>query len=142
MNHRRLRSLVFFVAAFSPVALPAQDPLAPQSTQIPNPASQDSNTGGSSVQGMRDATFLRKASEGGFAEVQLGKLAAEKGASDDVKSFGHRMVDDHTKLNERLGAIADSMGVMVPKISTRKTRPSTTNSTPSQATPLTRSTSP
>lgn len=115
MNHRRLGSLLFFTAAFSPIVLLAQDPLAPQSTQIPNPGSQDSNTGGTSVPGMRDTTFLRKASEGGFAEVQFGKLATQKGASDDVKSFGQKMVDDHTKLNEKMGAIADSMGVMAPK---------------------------
>jgi len=64
---------------------------------------------------MRDKTFVRKASEGGLAEVQLGKLAAEKGASDEVKSFGQKMVDDHSKLNEKMGPVADSMGVMVPK---------------------------
>jgi putative membrane protein len=76
---------------------------------------QDSNTGGDTIQNMRDKTFVRKASEGGLAEVQLGKLASEKGASDEVKSFGQKMVDDHTKLNEKMAPVADSMGVMAPK---------------------------
>ena len=32
-----------------------------------------------------DAAFIPKAASGGMTEVELGKLAAEKGASDEVK---------------------------------------------------------
>ena len=59
--------------------------------------------------------FLRKAAEGGIAEVKLGQLAAQKASSDDVKDFGQKMVDDHTKLNLDIAQVADSMGVMLPK---------------------------
>jgi putative membrane protein len=122
MNSRLLRFLLLLAVtgttailiAQEPLAPHGQDPLAPQSTQIPNPSTQDSNTGGSTVQNMRDKTFLRKATEGGLAEVEFGKLAAQKGASDDVKDFGQKMVDDHTKLNQTIAPLADSMGVMVP----------------------------
>jgi putative membrane protein len=64
---------------------------------------------------MQDKMFLRKAAEGGIAEVKLGQLAAQKGSSDDVKAFGQKMVDDHTKLNLEMARVADSMGVMLPK---------------------------
>ena len=60
---------------------------------------------------MKDKMFLRKAAEGGMAEVQLGQLAAQKASSDDVKDFGQKMVDDHTMLNNEMAPIADSMGV-------------------------------
>jgi Domain of unknown function (DUF4142) len=36
---------------------------------------------------------------GGHAEVALGQLAVEKASSNDVKKFGQRMVDDHSKAN-------------------------------------------
>jgi putative membrane protein len=58
--------------------------------------------------------FLRKAAEGGIAEVKLGQLAAQKG-SDEVKAFGQKMVDDHTKMNSEMAEVADSLGVMLPK---------------------------
>jgi putative membrane protein len=64
---------------------------------------------------MQDKMFLRKAAEGGIAEVKLGQLAAQKGSSDDVKAFGQKMVDDHTRLNKEMAQVADSMGVMLPK---------------------------
>ena len=64
---------------------------------------------------MKDKIFLRKAAQGGMAEVKLGQLAAQKGSSEDVRAFGQRMVDDHTKLNNDMAPVADSMGVRLPK---------------------------
>jgi putative membrane protein len=64
---------------------------------------------------MKDKMFVRNAAQGGLAEVELGKLAAEKGSSEDVKAFGKRMVEDHTKLNQDIAQLADSIGARVPK---------------------------
>ena len=55
-----------------------------------------------------DEAWVVKIAKGGMAEVELGKLAAEKGSSDAVKQFGQRMVDDHSKANDELKALADS----------------------------------
>jgi putative membrane protein len=44
-----------------------------------------------------DEAWVMKIAKGGIAEVELGKLAAEKASSDAVKQFGQRMVDDHGK---------------------------------------------
>src|ERR1700761_2594866 len=35
-----------------------------------------------------DKKFMKDAAMGGMTEVELGKLAAQKGTSDDVKQFG------------------------------------------------------
>jgi putative membrane protein len=89
----------------------------PSQQQIPStPSTQDSAPNSGDVgQVMQDKMFLRKAAEGGIAEVKLGQLAAQKGGTDDVKAFGQKMVDDHTRLNAEMAQVADSIGVMLPK---------------------------
>jgi len=61
-----------------------------------------------------DQTFVKKAAEGGMAEVELGNLAKDKASSSEVKQFAQRMVDDHTKANEQLKSIASEKGVTLP----------------------------
>lgn len=68
----------------------------------------------STSQSSKDKMFLKKAAEGGLLEVQLGQLATQKASSADVKSFGQKMVDDHTALNESMKPIAQKMGVTPP----------------------------
>jgi putative membrane protein len=65
--------------------------------------------------GGMDAEFIPKAAGGGMTEVELGKLAAEKGASQEVKNFGNQMVKDHSKANDELKELAGKMNVMVPE---------------------------
>ena len=72
------------------------------------------STKGSSKLGIVDQHFLKKAAQGGEAEVELGKLATEKASSDEVKKFGQRMVDDHSKANDQLKQLAGSKGVDLP----------------------------
>ena len=62
-----------------------------------------------------DAQFVTKAAQGNMAEVALGKLAAEKGGSDDVKKFGQMMVDDHSKAQQDLEGVASKNNWDVPK---------------------------
>jgi putative membrane protein len=47
--------------------------------------------------------------------VQLGQLATQKGNSAEVKQFGEKMVEDHTKLNDQMKPIADTLGVNAPR---------------------------
>ena len=54
---------------------------------------------------------MHKATKGGMMEVAMGRLAEQKGQSDDVKSFGKRMVTDHSKANDELKSIAAKKGV-------------------------------
>lgn len=61
-----------------------------------------------------DRKFMQDAAIGGLEEVELGKLAQQKAASDDVKQFGQRMSDDHAKANDKLQSIASAKGVTLP----------------------------
>ena len=78
------------------------------------PSIQDSSNNASvsnDTQLAKDKMFVRKASEGGFAEIQLGQLAAQKADSDDVKKLGQKMADDHALLNTEMKPVADDLGV-------------------------------
>jgi putative membrane protein len=61
-----------------------------------------------------DASFYKNAAEGGIAEVDAGRLAQEKGNSQQVKDFGAMMVKDHSAANEKLQALASSKGITLP----------------------------
>lgn len=53
-----------------------------------------------------DETFVMEAAQGGMAEVELGRLAAQKASNPRVKQFGQRMVTDHSKANDNLKSLA------------------------------------
>jgi putative membrane protein len=61
-----------------------------------------------------DEAFVMKAAKGGMAEVEIGKLAVDKGSNDAVKKFGQRMVDDHGKANDELAVLAKSKSITLP----------------------------
>jgi putative membrane protein len=61
-----------------------------------------------------DQTFVKKAAEGGMAEVELGKLAQDKATNDQVKQFAKKMVDDHGKANDELKSIAQKKNITLP----------------------------
>jgi putative membrane protein len=83
-------------------------------------AAQDSSTpkldeGTRRMMRSSDTVFAMAASRGGTAEVEMGKLAAEKAGSADVKAFGQQMVDDHGEANQRLKSIADGQNLTLPR---------------------------
>lgn len=69
---------------------------------------------GMSAMSSQDRNFLMDAAMGGMMEVELGRLAVQNGASDAVKQFGQRMVDDHSKANTELMSLATSKGITLP----------------------------
>ena len=62
----------------------------------------------------QDHEFIMDAAMGGMMEVELGRVAAQKGTSDAVKQFGQRMVDDHSKANSELMSLASGKGITLP----------------------------
>jgi putative membrane protein len=60
------------------------------------------------------AQFLGDAIKGDNSEIKLGQLAAEKGSSDAVKTFGQMLVTDHGKAKDEAGKIATAMNVPIP----------------------------
>ena len=63
---------------------------------------------------MDTAEFVKKAGVAGVAEVEAGKLGAQKATSPEVKAYAQQMVTDHTKANKELMAAAKSKNLEVP----------------------------
>lgn len=66
---------------------------APAGSSEPAPATQD---------------FVNDAASGGMFEVAAGKVAEAQGQNKNIKSFGARMVKDHTRANKELQAAVRS----------------------------------
>jgi putative membrane protein len=79
-----------------------------------NAGGQMSTGGTTAALSSADQKFVMEAAMGGMAEVELGRLAAERGSSDGVKQFGQRMVDDHSRANSELMQLTSARGVNVP----------------------------
>ena len=124
MNKRVMASgmIILVSMLFSPQANLAQH------TDKSNPPVRDSKkqtddnnkqTGSASGQGQNsggslssnDRRFVMEAAHNSMAEVELGRLAVERAASQDVKTFGQHMIDDHTRANSELMQLASSKGV-------------------------------
>ena len=63
---------------------------------------------------MSDEHFVTDVLNVGMAEVELGKMAADKASKDEVKKFGQRMADDHSKANDELKSLAQTKNVTLP----------------------------
>ncbi len=77
------------------------------------PAKPASDKGDSVVTG-GDLAFMNDAAPGGMAEVELGKMAAGKSQNAEIKAFGQKMVEDHSKASEELKQLAAQKKVMLP----------------------------
>lgn len=58
-----------------------------------------------------DKAFVAKVSQGGMFEVALGKLAADKGATQAIKDNGVTEAHDHDLVGAKLKAVASGAGV-------------------------------
>ncbi|MBD2307682.1 DUF4142 domain-containing protein [Chroococcidiopsis sp. FACHB-1243] len=76
---------------------------------------QPSTTGQDQQLSTQDRQFITEAAQGGMAEVQLGKLALQRASSQEVKDYAQHMIDEHTKVNQELMALAQQKGVTPPK---------------------------
>jgi putative membrane protein len=62
----------------------------------------------------QDSTFVMKAAMGSMMEVEAGNAAQQNATNDRVKSFATMMVNDHSKANSELMALASGRGVTIP----------------------------
>lgn len=58
--------------------------------------------------------FMIEAASGGMKEVELGNIAAQKSTNPRVKDFAKLMVNEHTKTNKELQALAEAKNVTLP----------------------------
>jgi len=90
---------------------------SPGTTQQNGTTTQPS-TGTTQQNGTRlsasDRQFITQAAQGGMAEVQLGQLALKRASSNQVKKYAQQMINDHTRANKQLMALATKRGVTPP----------------------------
>jgi putative membrane protein len=97
-----------------------QQPSAP-SQQQPSATMGTPGATAPTAQNFGDQAFVTKALEGGMAEVELGKLAADKSQSQDVKQFAQKMVNDHSQMGDKwFKPVAQQIGVSEPKGPSKK----------------------
>lgn len=104
--------------------LPAQSPASTGQDTAKSGAKPQTPAGGASAPGQgrsaqgkpaaADAVFMRTAAMDGMAEVEHGRLAAQNATHAEVKQFGQRMVDDHSKAGDELKALASQKSVTLP----------------------------
>jgi putative membrane protein len=58
--------------------------------------------------------FIIQASIGNLQEIAIGRLAAEKASSPDVKAFAKRMVADHSNAQAQLMQLVKTRGFQIP----------------------------
>ncbi|HTV58010.1 MAG TPA: DUF4142 domain-containing protein [Verrucomicrobiae bacterium] len=93
----RFAIVVFAAALISPLITVAGETGAGQNSKMP-----------------LGKNFIAAAAKINLAEVELGKLAEQKGDNQAVKDFGKRMVADHTQLESELQDLAKAADVTLP----------------------------
>jgi len=58
-----------------------------------------------------DRKFMMMAAMGGMAEIEMARLALQKSASDSVKQYAQKMIDDHTMAGDELKQLASMKGI-------------------------------
>ena len=86
-----------------------------ESKPSPSPSASTSKSPATAALSAKDKSFMKEATKGGMMEVDMGKMAQQKGKSADVKKFGSTMVADHTKAGNELMGIAKKKGVDLSK---------------------------
>jgi putative membrane protein len=116
-----LLAIPVVIAQTQPGGATQQQPnTSSQQPTSPSAGTMGPNAVTGNQQALADQAFVKKALEGGTAEVQLGQLAQQKSQSDDVKQFGQKMVEDHTQLGDQMKPIAQQLGVKEPKGPSKK----------------------
>ncbi|MEG4837822.1 DUF4142 domain-containing protein [Microcoleus sp. B9-D4] len=62
----------------------------------------------------KDRTFVMQAGQLGMLEVELGRLAVQRGSSASVKQYGQEMVEEHTRANQELMQLVMQKQVELP----------------------------
>lgn len=62
-----------------------------------------------------DRDLLSDAAIADLAEIELGKMAVERGTHPGVKKYGQMMIDDHTRGSQKLEKLAGNYGLTLPR---------------------------
>ncbi|MDA8450427.1 DUF4142 domain-containing protein [Acidovorax sp. NCPPB 3859] len=122
MNHRHLMisaSVALACVAYAAGAAAQSQPPSQSPTHEQPRAGAARAVDGAEGQASRltraDKSFLDDAAHNGHAEVKSSQLALQKARNPKVRAFAQQMVDDHTKANQELAALAAGKNVRVPE---------------------------
>jgi putative membrane protein len=65
--------------------------------------------------GVSDALFAAAAADSGLTEVSLSQLGAQKATDPELKRFSQQMIEEHTRMNAELMAMAGQKGMALPR---------------------------
>jgi putative membrane protein len=82
-------------------AVPPSGTVSPTATVSGNPSAQDTR-------------WLTSAHQAGLAEIQVGQLAVRNGQTEEIRSLGTLLIEDHHRLDGRIQALAARLGVDLP----------------------------
>lgn len=71
--------------------------------------------GASTSSAMEDKPFIAQTIRSNMVEIELGNLAASKGSTEAVRSFGAQLKADHSASNEKALSLAKTLNARAPK---------------------------
>jgi len=74
----------------------------------------------SAAPSQQDQDWLIAAHQGNLAEIAAGEAAVQQATTDAVREHGQMLIDDHTKLDADLTAVAQQLGVTLPSAPTEQ----------------------
>lgn len=106
----------------NPTAASPQPPAAEagQNTAGTGQAGGSASMQGTQAKGNRsrsktsDKKFIKKAILDSEAEIKLGRTVQQNASDPNVKEYGQKMIDDHSKMKEQMMPIAQQMGIKLP----------------------------
>lgn len=104
---------MFALGAHAQTTAPAPSTQPPPYTAQEPPPPKLSNDEGSTL-AHEDSRFLKNAIQGSHAEILGSQLALDKTKDADVRAFAQKMIDDHGKMVEEAGNLANKKGMTPP----------------------------
>lgn len=102
---------LYLALAMCAVAIPAHAQGQPPGATQPGAQTQQQQQQQASPMTQQ---FVSKAAMGDLYEIQSSRMALEKSLGPDFQSFAQRMMDDHTKLSEKLITLTKDMNIQMP----------------------------
>jgi putative membrane protein len=63
-----------------------------------------------------DPLFATAAAIGGMAELSISELGVQKATDPELKKFSQQMINEHTRMNAELAAVASQKGIALPRM--------------------------
>ena len=96
-----------FVAALLPLAACNPNPSTPMQSTVPMPQTLPTVSA-------QDQNFVNLAASSDMFEIQSSRLALQRSRNPATRRFAERMIADHTQSSQRLAALAQAKGIVLP----------------------------